>query len=153
MIKISRLLAVPVLALGLGACDWQTFQTAFTTDVAAVEAKVAAFVAKVRQDAPIALADAQAAATLVCSLIPVVQSAESAVVANVNGISASVKSTLAQADAYANKGVAACGAYNQTQAANVTPSNAVNTVLAAWNAYVAAKAQISAAQTKVAAGG
>lgn len=89
---------------------------------------------------------------MACSLVPIVQAAESAIVSNTSGLSSSVQGTITTVDAYASKGNAACQAYTATQGQNVTPSAAINTTLSVWNAYVAAKAQISAAQAKIAAG-
>lgn len=149
--RTSLLLGFAVLAF-TGAAGPVTCSQQAADQVAVIEAKVAAFIAKAKTNAPIYLADAKAAAGLACSLIPVAQQIAAAVQSNVSGLSDKAQTVLIQADAYANKGNAACSKFGQTLDANVTPSDAVNTAIAAWNAYQAAKGQISAAQAVVAAG-
>lgn len=147
---------IALIAFGVvfltGAAGPVTCSQQAADNVAVIEAKVGAFIAKVRAKAPVYLADAKAAVGLACSLIPVAQAISASIQSNVSGLSDKTQTYLIQAGAYANKGNAACSKFGQTLDANVTPSDAVNTTLAAWNAYIAAKGQISAAQAVVSAG-
>jgi hypothetical protein len=147
--KLIPIVFMLVLA-GCSSTQWANFQTTFTKDTAAIEAKVTAFIAAWKKNAPIVLADAQQAVALSCNLITLGQSGLATFEANVSGVSDATQGKLDVAATYLNKGAAGCVAYNNTQASNPTASAAANTTLAAWNAYIAAKAQINAAQVSAA---
>lgn len=145
-IVAAAAIAATTLLAGCGTTGFAKFQTAFSADAAAIEAKVAAFVASWKKNAPVVLADAQTALALSCNLITLGNSGLQTFQSQVGGLSDKAETDLAMAQALLNKGSAGCAAYNSTQSAAPTPSATANTALGVWNAYIAAKAQISAAQ-------
>jgi hypothetical protein len=141
-------------ALGLSACNFQTLQASFQADVSQVEAQIAAFIAKVKQNAPIVLADAEQAVSLSCSIVPGVQQNLASFTTSISNPSPKVQAALTQANDAAVAAAAACATYNAQLDSSQPPTlaQAVNFGLAIWNSYQSAKTALQNATTIVAAG-
>jgi hypothetical protein len=150
MWKVILLLAGSTLLMG--AAGPITCQQMFVQDISAVEAKVAAFIAKVRAAAPIAYQDALVTADLACSLVPMAQQGVANLTSEVSNPSAKTSAALVSAAAFSRVAASACTAYQTTRSSGATGVSAVDTTVAVWNAYVAGKQQLAAAQNAVAAG-
>lgn len=117
------------------------FLSAFQTDVAIVEAKIAQFVAKVKAQYPVALADAKNAVSLACGIAPTVQTSIANFSGTLSNPSPKVASVLTAASQDASTAVAACAQYTAQMNSPSPPtlSQTVNFGLAIWNAYQAGK--------------
>ena len=149
MKHFTRPLAVAA-AIFLGGCSLTATIATIKQDVVTLETEFAAWLAKQKANLPQYEADAQQALQIACSLVSIGQAGLSAFNQNVSGVSNKVQTYAAQAGAALNKGNAACTTYNATLASATTPNGVANQALAAWNAYIAAKAQMSLAQAAVA---
>ncbi len=144
---LAKIAAVLALGLGLAACtkaELDAFVAKAKQDVAAMEAQVASFIAKAKQDAPIVLADAKAVAGVACNLVQISQAGLQTLQSSVSGVSDKTQASIDKVSGYLGKGQAACDKYSSTLAAAPLPSadptsDAINTTIAAWNAYIAAK--------------
>lgn len=151
MRKLITLAAVSVLALSLGGCNFQTFQSAFTTDVQAVEAKIATLIAKIKAAAPIVLSDIQTGISLACSIAPVLNNGVADLNSSLSNPGPKATAAIATAASYATAAQQSCNAYNAAQASSAQSlGSATTTLVGLWNAYVAGKSSLSTAQQAVA---
>jgi hypothetical protein len=144
--RARTLLVFPALVAFSGAGGFATCQMKFQQDAVAIETRIAALVARIKADAPIVLADIQTGISLACSVAPLIQQNAANVQSAIASPTADVQKALnaaAQAGAVAT---AACTKYSATQSAAPTVSAAGNTLLSIWNAYVAGKNALTAAQ-------
>jgi outer membrane murein-binding lipoprotein Lpp len=145
-----KFVSVAVSALALCGCSITATIATIKQDAATLETQFVTWMQEQKANLSQYRADAQEAVQIACSLVNIGQAGLTAFNQNVSGVSSKVQTYAAQAGAYLNKGAAACSSYSATIANAPTPSGSVNQALAVWNAYIAAKAQMSAAQAEAA---
>jgi hypothetical protein len=112
----------------------------FQQNVAAIEAQIAAFIAKVKAQAPILLADAETAVDLACGIVPTANAQITSFANSLANPGPKVKAALALALKDAGAAQAACDSYvQQKNDGTITLTRAINFGVAIWNAYQAGK--------------
>jgi predicted ATP-binding protein involved in virulence len=155
MRKIAIALALTIgLAPVVAGCNFTTFQAAFQADIGKVEAQIATFIAKVKANAPVVLADAQQAVSLVCSIVPQVQQQLSDFTTSIQNPSSKVQTALSQANNAAIAAVAGCATYTAQVNSSAPPTlaQAINFGVGIWNSYQSAKAALQVATSATAGG-
>lgn len=139
---MKKFLALAIIAPLLGACNFQTFQATFTSDVTSFEAQVTAVIAKIKANVPVALADLQTVVNITCGqLLPLAQSGAAAVQTGIANPGPKTTAAVAATQQALSTASTSC-----TQATSATGNALVNDILAIWNGVTKAKAGVAAAQ-------
>ena len=151
--KFSPVAVVLIVGLTLSACT--TAQIAsFNQSVASIEAKIAAFIAKVKQNYPVVLQDAQNTVDLACGIVPSVRTTITNFSGSISNPSAKVQAALDAAIKYAATAQASCDSYNAQKSSGTSPtlSQTINFGISIWNAYQAGKTEYQKATAAAASG-
>ncbi len=156
--NLKRFIIGIIAALALAACSSAQVQQ-FKNDVAAIEARAADAVARLRagiakfnQNVPTYVAEAKQLASAVCAVNGLLGAGVAEVQANVSSPPPTAQKLLNGTLTYNTKIAQGCGAFQQTQASVSSGSQAVDLGVGVWNAYQAGKQNLTAAQSAIAKG-